>query len=218
MPPKPWRNELRLYDCQTAPSPRRVRIFAAEKSISLEKVPVDLATGEQFGDAFRAINPDCVVPVLELDDGTCISEVIAICHYLEALHPAPALLGRTPVEQALTLMWNAKAEQQGLWATADAFRNAARGLKDHALPGPDRYVQIPELAERGRARASSFLEKMNRQLDGREFIAGDFYSLADITAMIFVEFAKRLKIALPDEAVHLQRWYDDVASRPSASA
>ena len=209
---------MRLYDCETAPSPRRVRIFAAEKGIELERVPVDLAGGEQFSDAYRTVNPDCVVPTLELEDGTCFGEVVAICQYLEAVYPEPNLLGRTPAERASTQMWNAKVEQQGLWATADAFRNAAKGLKGRALPGPDAYEQIPELAVRGRARAASFLEKLDRQLDGREFIAGELYSMADITALVFVQFAKRLKIATPENAMNLQRWLEAVAIRPSSNA
>lgn len=209
---------MKFYDCQTAPSPRRVRIFMAEKGLELEVVAIDLGSGQQFSPEFREINPDCVVPALELDDGRCITEVIAICQYLEELHPEPSLFGRTPEERALTLMWNAKAEQQGLWATADAFRNTAQGLKGRALPGPDKYEQIPELAERGRDRAGSFMKKMDRQLEQYEYLAGAFYSVADITAMIFVDFARRLKIPFPDTAVSLQRWYDEVSSRPSAAA
>lgn len=209
---------MKLYDCQTAPSPRRVRIFMAEKDLQLEVVAIDLASGQQFSPEFRAINPDCVVPALQLDDGHCITEVVAICHYLEEIQPEPSLFGRTPEERASALMWNTKSEQQGLWATADAFRNAAQGLKSRALPGPDRYEQIPELAERGRQRAESFLNKMDGQLGQHDFLAGSFYSIADITAMVFVDFAKRLKIPLRDDAVNLQRWYESVSSRPSAAA
>ena len=209
---------MKFYDCETAPSPRRVRVFMAEKGIELETVPIDLAKGEQFGADYRKINPDCVVPALELDDGTCISEVFAICQYLEELHPEPSLLGRTATERAVTTMWNAKAEQQGLWATAEALRNTVKGLKGRALPGPDDYEQIPELAVRGRQRAESFLARLDNQLADRDFIAGDFYSIADITAMVFVDFAMRLKIPLPDDAKRLQRWHDAVSSRPSAAA
>ena len=209
---------MKFYDCPTAPSPRRVRIFIAEKGIELDTVFVDLANDEQFSPEFRKINPDCVVPVLELDDGTCVSEVIAICQYLEELYPEPPLFGRTARERALATMWNAKAEQQGLWATADAFRNWAKGLQGHALPGPDAYEQIPELAERGRQRSTAFMKKMDVQLGNNEFLAGEHYSIADITAMIFVDFATRLKISLPGDADRLQRWYDAVSSRPSATA
>lgn len=209
---------MKFYDCQTAPSPRRVRVFIAEKGIDIETVQVDLANGEQFSAEYRAINPDCVVPALQLDDGRCISEVAAICHYLEDVYPEPPLLGRSAAERASIIMWNAKAEQQGLWACADALRNHARGLKGRALPGPDKYEQIPELAERGRKRVAAFLDKLDRQLAHNEFVAGDHYSMADITAMVVVDFAQRLKIPLADEAIHLRRWYDAVASRPSAAA
>jgi len=209
---------LKFYDCKTAPSPRRVRIYLAEKDIQLETVQVDLGSGEQFSRAFRQINPDCVVPVLELDDGRCISEVIAICHYLEELHPEPPMFGRTPEERATVLMWNAKVEQQGLWAMADAFRNSARGLVDKALPGPDPYPQIPELAERGRARVQAFFARIDARLADNQFIAGDFYSVADISAMVVVDFAAWLKIALPENMDNIARWYESVAGRASAAA
>lgn len=209
---------MKLYDCSTAPSPRRVRIFAAEKGINLEKVEIDLATGEQFSDAFRQINPDCVVPALELDDGTCINEVSAICQYLEKVFPEPALYGSTPVELATVVMWDTKIEQQGLAAMRDAFRNSVKGLKGHALTGPVSYEQIPELAERGRTGVLMFLEILNKQLEGKEFVAGDSYSIADITALVLVDFAAWLKITIPADAMPLKRWYAAVSSRPSAAA
>jgi len=209
---------MKFYDCATAPSPRRVRIFIAEKGIEVETVPVDLANGEQFSEAYRAINPDCVVPALQLDDGSCITEVAAICQYLEDMHPEPSLIGRTPAERAATIMWNAKAEQQGLWACADALRNQAKGLKGRAIPGPDDYEQIPELAERGRQRVAAFLSKLDARLADSEFVAGSFFSMADITAMVVVDFSGRLKIPLPEDAANLQRWHDAVAARPSAAA
>jgi len=209
---------MKFYDCKTAPSPRRVRIFMAEKGIELDTVQVDLGAGEQFSDAFRRINPDCAVPVLEMDDGTHITEVNAICHYLEARFPEPALLGRTPEETALVMMWNAKIEQQGLWANAEAFRNAAKGLAGKALPGPDGFEQIPQLAERGRQRIALFIDKLNEQLAGKPFVVGDYYSVADITAMVMMDFAGWIKIPVPDAATDLRRWYESVSTRPSARA
>lgn len=209
---------MKLYDCTTAPSPRRIRIFAAEKGIELELVPVDLTTGEQFGDAFRAINPDCVVPALVLDDGSCLTEAIAICQYLEETHPEPALIGTTPAERATTLMWNAKAEQQGLLPMADAFRNTVKGLQGRAVQGPDSYDQIPALAERGAQRVQAFFRKLDARLADVEFVAGANYSMADITVLVFADFAGRMKMGIPEEAANLQRWYQSVASRPSASA
>ena len=209
---------MKFYDCSTAPSPRRVRIFLAEKGLEIPTVQVDLASGEQFGEAFRRINPDCVVPVLELDDGVCISEVVAICHYLEEVQPEPELLGRTAEERAMTLMWNAKVEQQGLWAVADAFRNTAKALTNNALPGPHNYVQIPELAERGQARVRDFYKRLDGQLADNDYLAGNVFSMADISAMVAVDFAAWIKIDIPEDATNLRRWYAAVSQRPSASA
>ena len=209
---------MKFYDCKTAPSPRRVRIFLAEKGVEIDSVQVDLGSGEQFGEAFRKLNPDCVVPVLELDNGRCITEVLAICHYLEELYPEPPLFGKTAEERAVTLMWNAKVEQLGLWAVADAFRNSTKALVNNALPGPDNYSQIPELAKRGRQRVGRFFERLNGQLAGSDFIAGDFFSVADISAMVAIDFAAWIKIQMPERAMHLARWYATVSKRPSAAA
>jgi glutathione S-transferase len=209
---------MKFYDCKTAPSPRRVRIFIAEKGIEIETVQVDLGGGEQFRDAYRAINPDCVVPALHLDDGSCLSEVLAICHYLEAQYPEPALLGTSDEERARILMWNGKVEQQGLWPVADAFRNAAKGLKDRAATGLVAYAQIPELAERGRGRVEQFFRRLDHQLADNEFVAGDRFSIADIAAIVVVDFSAWIKLSVPEDAVHTRRWYESVSARPSASA
>lgn len=209
---------MKLYDCQTAPSPRRVRIFLAEKGVEIETVEVDLSSGEQFSSAFREINADCVVPALELDDGRRITEVTAICHYLDEKFPEPPLFGSTPMSRARTIEWNAKVEQQGLWAAADLFRNSARGLQGHALPGPDSYEQIPQLAERGRDRVVAFLQRLDTQLQHEQFVAGDDFTMADITAMVLVDFAAWSRIELPADSGNLKRWYEAVSSRPSARA
>jgi len=209
---------MKFHDCKTAPSPRRVRIFLAEKGIEIESVQVDLGAGEQFSEAFRKLNPDCVVPVLELDDGSCLSEVIAICDYLERQYPEPPLFGRNDVEHATVLMWNTKIEQQGLLGMMDAFRNSAKGLAGRALTGPEPYEQIPELAERGRKRVLQFFRRLDGQLEGREFVCGDFFSVADITALAVVDFAARGKISVPEDAANLKRWHAAISARPSASA
>ena len=209
---------MKFYDCKTAPSPRRVRIFLAEKGVDIETEQVDLGAGEQFSEDFRKVNPDCVVPALVLDDGTCLSEALTICQYLEELYPEPPLFGSTPEERALVSMWNAKIEQQGLWAAADALRNFARGFKGKAVSGPDSYEQIPELAERGRQRAAQFFYRLDGQLADNRFVAGDRFSVADITALAFVDFAKWVKLEMPDDAEHLRRWYGEVSGRASASA
>jgi glutathione S-transferase len=195
-----------------------VRIFAAEKGIELEKVEIDLRAGEQFGDAFRQINPDCVVPVLELDDGTRLTEVMAICDYLESLEPEPALLGRTPLERARVLEWNAKVEQQGLLAMADLLRNAAKGFEGRAVTGPAEHAQIPELAERGQRRVNEFLARLEERTAASAFLAGDSYSMADITALVLVDFAGWMKISIPESAASLKRWYEVVSQRPSTGA
>jgi glutathione S-transferase len=209
---------MKFYDCKTAPSPRRVRIFMAEKGIEIETVQIDLAAGEQFEDSFRAVNPDCVVPALELDNGACLSEVVAICHYLEAAYPEPALMGATDQEKANVLMWNSKVEQQGLSAVADAFRNSAKGLKGRAMTGLAAYPQIPELAARGRGRLEQFFQKLDRQLAENKHVAGGSYSMADISAMVVVDFSAWIKVPLPEECTNVRRWYESVSSRPSAAA
>ena len=209
---------MKFYDCKTAPSPRRVRIFLAEKGIDIDTVQVDLASGEQLGEAFRRINPDCVVPALELDDGSCISEVLAICQYFEELQPDPPLMGRTPEERARVTMWNAKVEQQGLLAMADAFRNAAKGLKGRAMTGPEPYEQIPELAERGRQRVIQFIRRLDDHLADSTYLAGDDFSIADISAMVMIDFARWIKLDIPDDASNVLRWYGEVSARPGAAA
>lgn len=209
---------MKFYDCKTAPSPRRVRIFLAEKGLDVETVQVDLASGEQLGQAFRRINPDCVVPALELDDGSCISEVLAICQYFEELQPEPPLMGRSIEERARVTMWIAKIEQQGLLPMADAFRNAAKGLQGRAVTGPEPYEQIPELAERGRQRVAQFFRRLDQQLADHPFVAGAAFSMADISALVLVDFARWIKLDIPGDATHLARWYDEVSARPSAAA
>jgi glutathione S-transferase len=209
---------MKLFDCTTAPNPRRVRIFLAEKGIVLPTIQVDLRAGEQFRPEFRAINPACTVPVLEFDDGRRIAEVVAICVYFEAIRPDPPLMGIGAQDRAIVAAWQGRVEREGLWAVAEAFRNATPGLKGRALPGPDNYEQIPALAERGRARAARFFAAIDSALQDREFIAGDRFSIADITALVTVDFAGWIKMPIPDECTDLKRWHKAVAARPSAAA
>ena len=209
---------MKFYDCNTAPSPRRVRIFMAEKGIELPTVQVDLAGGEQLGAAFRKINPDCTVPVLELDDGTHLTEVFAICHYLEEKFPEPALLGSSATERALVAMWNTKIESNGLAALAETFRNRAKGMQGRALTGPDDYEQIPELVDRGRRRFELFMGKLDRQLQGKDYIVGDTFTMADISAFVACDFAAWSRISIDDSMADLRRWYQLVSARPGAQA
>jgi len=209
---------MKFYDCTMAPSPRRVRIFLAEKGIALPMVQVDLRAGEQLGPAFRAVNPECTVPVLELDDGARIADVMAICVYFEALRPEPPLMGVGAQDRANVTAWQRRVEREGFFAVAEAFRNSTPAFKQRALPGPDDYEQIPALAERGRARVGQFFRMMDASLADREFVAGPRYSVADITALVAVDFAGWIKLKVPDDCAHLRRWHDAVAARPSAKA
>jgi glutathione S-transferase len=209
---------VKFYDCSTAPSPRRVRIFAAEKGIRLPTVQVDLRNGEQFSDAFRAINPDCTVPALQLDDGTVIADAVAICGYIEEIHPDPPLIGSTPQERAVVTALNRQIERDGFFAAMDALRNTAKGLKGRALPGPRNYAQIPELAERGRARLGHFFRDIDTRLAGRQLVAGSRFTIADISTMVLIDLAGWVKITVPDECANLRRWYSAVSSRPSTKA
>ena len=209
---------MKFYDCATAPSPRRVRIFLAEKGLAVPTIQVDLRSGEHLKPAFRSINPDATVPALALDTGAVITDAVAICHYLEELHPDPPLIGATPQERAITIAWNRRIERDGFYAAMEAFRNATPGLKGRAIPGPDDYEQIPALAERGRRRVLRFFAWMNEHLAEREFVAGPRYSIADITTQITLEFARWAKLAVPDNCPRLAQWFAAVSSRPSAKA
>jgi glutathione S-transferase len=208
---------MKLYD-YAAPSPRRVRIFLAEKGIAVPTVQVDLRKGEQFTESFRAINPDCTVPVLELDDGTRITDAVGICVYFEAVRPTPPLMGSDPQGKALIAAAQRRAERDGFHAMVEAFRNSTPAMKGRALPGADDYEQIPALAERGRARVKRFFETMEAELAGRDFVCGVDYSIADITTLVTVDFAQWIKLAIPEQCVNLRRWYAAVSARPSAKA
>ena len=209
---------MKFYDCSTAPSPRRVRIFLAEKGISVPTVQVDLRNGEQFSAAFRVINPDATVPVLELDSGARITDAIGICVYFELTHPQPPLMGESAEEKAIITERQRFAERNGFYAVMEALRNATPGLKGRALPGPDDYAQIPELAERGRARVARFFALMEARLAQSEFVAGARYSIADITTLVSVDFARWVKLSVPEECTNLRRWHAQVSARPSAKA
>jgi glutathione S-transferase len=207
---------LTLYDCVTAPSPRRARILLAEKRVPHETVQIDLRRREQLGEAYRAINPQCTVPALRLDDGRVLTDNAGIAAYLEAAYPEPPLLGRSPAEKGEIASWNWRIEFEGLLAVAEALRNSAPAMKGRALTGPIDYEQIPALAERGLARLQRFLAVLDERLAGREFVAGEGFSLADITAVVAVDFARVVRVQ-PDERSHpeLLRWRARMALRPS---
>lgn len=209
---------LVLFDCTPAPSPRRARILLAEKGIDYENVQVDLGSREQLGDDYKKINPTCTVPALRLEDGSVLTENAGIAAFAEAYKPDPPLLGQTPSEKGLVATWNARVEFEGLTAVADVLRNTSKGMKDRATTGPVDYAQIPELAERGRKRLDHFFDTLNDRLRGRDFIAIDTYSLADITALVVVDFAKWIKAEPQPEHEDLKRWHAVVSARPSAKA
>lgn len=209
---------MKLYDFQMAPNPRRARIFLAEKGLEIETVQIDMMKGEQLSDDYRKVNPRCTIPSLELDDGTILTENTAIADYLEAFAPDPPLMGRNEVERALVVEWNAIVERDGIGSLADAFRNANPAFADRATVGPANYAQIPELAERGRQRATAFFQALDQRLAGREFLAVDDFSLADITALVAVDFAKMARVEVSESHENLHGWHTRVSARPSAQA
>jgi glutathione S-transferase len=206
-----------FYDCPTAPSPRRARILLAEKNASFTTVNIDIGKGEQMGDAFKAINPACTVPVLQLEDGTVLTENAGIAAYLEAAYPSLPMFGSTPTENGLVAAWNAKIEFDGLQAIAEAMRNSSPMMKGRALTGSVNHEQIPELAARGMNRLNVFFDQLNERLEGREFVAIDGFSYADITAGVAVDFARIVRVKAQEHHRNIIRWRSSLAQRPSFS-
>ena len=208
---------MTLYDCATAPSPRRARILLAEKGIAHDTVQVDLRTKEQLSDAFRAINPQCTVPALRTDEGLVFTDNAAIAAYLEAKYPQPPLMGSSPADKAEIASWHWRVEFEGLLAIAEALRNSAPAMENRALPGPVDYAQIPALAQRGLARVQQFMDMLDQHLAGRAFIAAEQFSIVDITAVVAVDFARVVRIKPGEQHVNLRRWRDAMALRSSFS-
>lgn len=204
---------ITLYDCATAPSPRRARILLAEKRVPHEVVQIDLRSGEQLGEAYRLINPQCTVPALRVEEGVVLTDNAAIAAYLEARFPEPPLLGRTPLDKAKIAGWQWRVEFEGLLAIAEAFRNSSPAMANRALTGPVDYAQIPALAQRGLARVQGFLSTLDAHLAGRDFIAAGQFSIADITAVVAVDFARVVKVKPGDEHPHLRRWREAMQAR-----
>ena len=209
---------MKFYDFTQAPNPRRVRIFLAEKGVEIPTEQVDLMTRAQLGDEYRSINPLSEVPALELDDGTIITESTAICRYIEEIHPNPPLMGETPVEKAQIVMWDRRLEFHGLAAIAEAFRNSSPNFANRALTGALDYEQIPALVDRGKARTEYFFDRMNDRLGASEFVAGDSFSIVDITAFVAVGFARWVKMGPAEDHSNTQRWLKAVGGRESAKA
>ena len=211
-------NDLKLYHTAASPNSRRVRIFIAEKGVTVPLVPVDLGKGEQHSDAYRAINPRRLVPTLVLADGTAIGEVLAIWRYLEEAYPTPPLLGSTPKDKALVTMWERRVELAGFAAVMEGVRNASERLKGRAIAGPYDYDRIPALVERSRLRVKNFYADLDARLTALPYVAGDHFSPADIIGPVTVDFAsKAMSFPVPDGHKALRRWFEKISSRPSAA-
>ncbi|MGF6779321.1 glutathione S-transferase family protein [Paraburkholderia sp. GAS334] len=206
-----------LYESKGSPNARRVRIFIAEKGITIPTKAVDLGTKEQFSDPYKAINPRSQVPALTLDDGSTITEVLAIWRYLEDAYPQTPLLGTNAKTKALVTMWERRAELDGFAPVMEGVRNAIAGLKGRALSGPHAYEQIPELVERSKQRVANFYADFNERLAAVPFVAGEEFSAVDITTLVTVDFATNaLKMPIPAEHAAFQQWYDKMSNRPGA--
>ena len=203
---------MKLYNSNLAPSPRRVRIFLAEKAISIPRVEVDLGKLEHKAPEFLALNPFQTIPILELDDGTRIAESIAICRYIEALWPEPNLFGLTPVEQGTIEMWQRQLEWRLLLPIAQVLRHTHPRMAEMETP------QVPDWAAANRPRALKAMAIVDETLRGRPFIAGDRFTVADITGLVALDFAKSARITIPPELVDLNRWHETLKARPSATA
>ena len=203
---------MKLYDSRQAPNPRRARIFLAEKGITVPTEQVDIMTMQHKTPEYSAINPLQRMPALVLDDGTVITESIAICRYFEMQQPDPPLFGVGAKEIALVEMWNRRAENNFFANVAAVFRHLHPAMKELEVP------QVPAWAEANKPRVTSFLELLDGELAKREFIAGDRYSVADITALCAIDFMKPARLAVPEGAGNVKRWHAAVSARPSSKA
>lgn len=210
---------MKLYDFALAPNPRRVRMFLAEKGIEVPTEQINTREAQQFSNEFQKINPRGTVPTLVLDNGTAITESVSICRYFEELHPEPSLFGSNAEEKAVIDMWNRRIEIECYGPAADVVRNSLEMFKDRAIAGlPSGVPQLPDLAARGRASYARFMDRLDPKLGKSQFIAGNKFSVADITAFIAMDFAKRGQLEVPADASNILRWQSEIVSRPSASA
>ena len=202
---------MKIYETKTAPNPRRVRMFLAEKDIAMDYVELDIAAGENLNETNRAKNVTTKVPYLELDDGTCIGESIAICRYFEELQPEPPLFGTNPLQKAQVEMWQRRVEFYFLLAVGMCFQHSTGYFKDRMTP-------VPEWGAESGKSAVAFLDVLEAQLKDNTYLCGDYFSIADITLLCSLDFARVVKIRLQENHPNLQRWYDLVSSRDSAKA
>jgi glutathione S-transferase len=203
---------MKLYDAGRAPNPRRVRVFLAEKGVTVPIISIDLARLEHKAPAYVAVNPLQRTPALELDDGTVISESIAICRYFEELHPEPPLFGTGALERARVEMWQRRLEFGLLGTVAAVFRHLHPAMAEMEVP------QVAAWGETNKPRVIEFLRFLDGELADRRFIAGDRFSVADITGLVGLDFMKPAKLSLPDELTNVRRWHAELAARPSAQA
>jgi glutathione S-transferase len=203
---------MKLYDSKLAPNPRRTRIFLAEKGINLPTENIDIGTKQHKTAEYAAINPLQRMPTLVLDDGTIITESIAICRYFEMVQPEPPLFGVGAKDVAMVEMWNRRAELNLMFGVAQVFRHTHPAMKELEVP------QVPAWADANRPRVAEFVEMLDGELAKREFIAGDRYTVADITALVAVDFMKPARLTIPDSAGNVKRWHAAVSERASARA
>lgn len=210
---------MKLYDFGPAANAKRVRMFLAEKGIEIPIVEVQVREGALFEEPYRTMNPFAVVPFLKLDDGTVIGESVAICKYLEELHPEPSLLGRDARERAIIEMWNRRLEIDGLMPMIHAVRNTNPLFAGRVVPGTRTdLAQLPEIRERGKAMLTILLERIDPILKDHAFIAGERLSIADITGFFMLNAAKILDVEFAERFPNVARWHGDLTSRPSAEA
>lgn len=202
---------MKIYETHTAPTPRRVRIFLAEKNIPMDYVQLDLQKGENCSPEMREKNPIGKVPVLELDDGTCISESVAICRYFEELQPEPPLMGSTPLEKAQIEMWQRQVEQSLFMAIGMCFQHTTGYFKDRMTP-------VKEFGVVSGKGAAKYLNLLDKRLGETPYIAGEHFSVADITALCAIDFGRVVYVRINEQHENLRRWYNEVSSRPSAKA
>ncbi len=207
-----------FYDYSMAPSPRRTRIMLVEKNVPHDVIQVDMMKGEQLSDSYRAINPNCTIPALKIDEDVILTDSAGIAVYLEETYPEPALMGKILMDRVEIASWNSQVEHELGQAIPNALRNTNPMMKDRALPGPVNYKQIPELGERGLAQIDAFMGKLEERLEGRDYIAAAQLSVADITAVCFLDFAKVVGKRLTDRHPNIQRWRANLALRPSFNA
>ncbi len=209
---------MKLYDLPGPPSPRRVRVFLAEKGVEIERVEVNIREKAQFNPEYSKINPRLTIPALELDDGTILNESEAIQRYIEEIHPENPLFGESAVERAVITNWLRIIEIDGYLAVAEAIRNSVPNFENRALTGSRNIQQIPDLGKRGIERIGYFFEDLDAQLAKNKYVAGDKYSVADVNALVAVDFAGMAKQTIPESCPNLARWHAEVSARTSAKA